>query len=81
MIYTDNGAYRGNRTRYFRDGPNGGVEWMYAVDYASGFDRWFGFGMQHGCTVSNLIQDGMTLDPITPSQYTEPRQAHPPQEY
>lgn len=42
-IYTDNGASRGCRTRYFRDAEGGGVEWIYAVDHAGPAPRWCGF--------------------------------------
>lgn len=59
-IYTDNGAAFGNRTRLFRN-TNGGVEWMYAVDYASGHDRWYGFGMQPNNSIDKLKSNGMFL--------------------
>lgn len=47
-IYTDNGANLNLRTRYFRDGAHGGIEWMYAVDYAAGERRWYGYGAGMG---------------------------------
>ena len=61
-IYTDAGADIGNRTRLFRDCANGlGVEWMYAVDWVAGNDRWFGFGMQSGYSIEKMKRDGYTL--------------------
>jgi hypothetical protein len=60
-IYQDNGAAKGLRTRMFRDGGNGGVEWMYAVDYASGYTRWYGYGMEKGLTIRKMMDDGMHL--------------------
>ena len=69
IIYNDNGAARGLRTRYFRDAPSG-VEWIYAVDYAGGspFTRWHTFGM--ACytpdnSIAKLIARGMVLTPLT----------------
>ena len=63
-IYHDNGAALGNRTRFFKDGANGGVDWMYGVDYASGSDRWFAFGMQPGNSIAKLLASGMFLSRI-----------------
>jgi len=60
-IYQDNGAARGFRTRMFRDGQNGGVEWMYAVDYCNGDKRWYGYGMEPNLTIRKLIDNGMYL--------------------
>ncbi len=45
MIYSDNGAAQGNRTRLFRNTDAGTVEWMFGVDYAAGSTRWYAFGM------------------------------------
>jgi hypothetical protein len=42
-IYTDNGAARGSRTRYFRDSAHGGVEWIFSVDYHGPAPRWLCF--------------------------------------
>lgn len=61
-IYHDNGAAFGRRTRVFRDGPNGGVEWMYGADWASGDTRWYGYlstGKQE--TIASLRISGMDL--------------------
>ena len=64
QMYSDNGGLRGLRTRLFRNCANGkGVEWMYAVDWAAGHDRWFGFGMSDGLTVEDMIKDGWELTP------------------
>jgi len=60
-IYTDNGAERGNRTRLFRDGALGGVEWMFAVDHAGGSTRWYGFGMIADNSITKLRANGMAL--------------------
>lgn len=61
-IFTDNGAARGNRTRYFRDCESGaGVEWMYAVDHAYGSDRWYGYGMEPDISIADLQARGMEL--------------------
>ena len=62
IIYTDAGASIGLRTRLFRDCANGrGVEWMYAVDWAAGHDRWFGFGMSEGQSIKKMMSDGWDL--------------------
>lgn len=65
-IYHDNGAAFGRRTRYFRESPHGGIEWMYAVDHANGCRRWYGYGMayQSGGTIPQLIAAGMDLTPL-----------------
>lgn len=60
-IYQDNGAARGMRTRMFRDCANGGVEWMYGVDYCNGDKRWYGYGMEKGLSIRKLMNDGMVL--------------------
>lgn len=60
-IYHDNGAAFGRRTRFFRDCENGGVEWMYAVDYANGDNRWYAFLAVPGATIAKLKADGMFL--------------------
>ena len=63
MIFSDNGGSRGLRTRLFRDCQNGrGVEWMYAVDWAAGHDRWFGFGMSDGNSIAKMMADGWPLE-------------------
>lgn len=61
-IYHDNGAAFGRRTRFFRDAADGGVEWMYGVDYANGDTRWYGYlctGRQE--SIASLKADGMFL--------------------
>lgn len=63
VIYSDEGGLRGMRTRLFRGCVNGGVEWMYAVDWAAGYDRWFGFGMSPGNSIEKMIADGFDLKP------------------
>ena len=61
-IYQDNGAAFGRRTRVFRNGLHGGVEWMYAVDYANGDRRWYGYLLTGGHeTIASLQADGMFL--------------------
>ena len=60
-IYHDNGAAFGNRTRVFRAGAHGGVEWMYGVDYANGDKRWYGFGAVPDATIEKLKANGMFL--------------------
>jgi len=60
-IYHDNGAAFGRRTRFFRNAPLGGVEWMYAVDWANGDRRWYGFGMSPDNSIEKLKQSGMFL--------------------
>ena len=63
QIYSDNGGLRGCRTRLFRDCQNGlGVEWMYAVDWAAGHDRWFGFFVAQGNSVAKMLKDGWPLE-------------------
>lgn len=61
-IYHDNGAAFGRRTRFFRNSPLGGVEWMYGVDYANGDRRWYGY-MSTGFheTIASLKASGMFL--------------------
>ena len=59
--WSDDGAAIGLRTRYFRNGRHGGVEWIYAVDFAAGYDRWYGFGMGPDKTIADLIASGMKL--------------------
>lgn len=63
-IYSDNGAAFGRRTRLFRNGAHGGVEWIYAVDYAGGDRRWYGYGMAPDCSIAELQADGMFLSRI-----------------
>lgn len=63
-VYSDNGAAFGNRTRVFRDGANGGVEWMYAVDWANGDRRWYGYGMSPDNSIDKLKKGGMFLSRI-----------------
>lgn len=61
-IYHDNGRAFGRRTRFFRNAKNGGVEWMYGVDYANGDDRWYAFmAMGNVQSVEQLKRDGMFL--------------------
>lgn len=64
-IYTDNGAANGLRTRLFRN-TDGGVEWIYAVDYADGSDRWFFFHPGVGRSVEEMISKGVQLEPYEP---------------
>ena len=64
QVYHDNGRADGRRTRFFRDGENGGVEWMYGVDYANGDTRWYGYGAQPGLTIERLKRGGMFLSRI-----------------
>lgn len=59
-IYHDNGSAFGRRTRVFRD-TDGGVEWMYAVDYAGGSDRWFFFHPGAGQSIDAMKRGGMFL--------------------
>ncbi len=54
----------GLRTRYFRNCEAGGVEWMYAVDYASGERRWYGFNAIPNATIEKLIKSGMPLERV-----------------
>lgn len=64
-IYSDNGAAFGRRTRLFRNGAHGGVEWIYAVDYANGNDRWYGYLSTGGHeTIASLQISGMFLSRI-----------------
>lgn len=64
-IYHDNGAARGLRTRVFRNADHGGVEWMYAADYASTesqFHRWYHFGPAGNSDIQSLkLNQGMEL--------------------
>lgn len=65
-IYHDNGAAFGRRTRVFRNGPNGGTEWQYAVDHANGDPRWYGYLATGGHeTIASLQASGMDLRPVT----------------
>ena len=66
-IYTDNGAANGLRTRLFRN-TNGGVEWIYAVDYAKGSDRWFFFHPGVGRSVDEMISNGFQLEHYEPDE-------------
>lgn len=61
-VYHDNGRAFGRRTRVFRNGANGGVEWMYAVDWVGGDTRWYEF-MSLGVltNIKELIDGGMFL--------------------
>lgn len=64
-IYTDNGAVNGLRTRLFRN-ADGGVEWIYAADYAAGSDRWFFYHPGAGRAVEQMIAKGVRLEPYEP---------------
>lgn len=57
-IYTDNGEAHGMRTRYFRE-RNGALEWMYAVDYAGGYTRWYGAGFAR--SIADMIANGYDM--------------------
>ena len=62
FIYSDDGGSKGRRTRLFRDCANClGVEWIYAVDWAAGHDRWFGFGMAENYSIRKMQKDGYVL--------------------
>ena len=63
-IYSDNGAAAGNRTRLFRD-CEGGVEWMYGVDYSNGDNRWYSFGMTPNNSIAKLQSHGMWLSRVS----------------
>lgn len=63
-IYTDNGAANGLRTRLFRN-ADGGVEWIYAVDYTDGSDRWFFFHPGAGRSVEEMMAKGYDLQPFS----------------
>lgn len=64
-IYHDNGAAFGRRTRFFRNAKDGGVEWMYGVDYANGSDRWYGYMSTGGWeTIASLKISGMFLSKV-----------------
>ena len=64
-IYSDNGASYGRRTRFFRNCADGGVEWMYGVDYANGDTRWYGYMATGGWeTIASLMITGMDLTPV-----------------
>ena len=68
-IYTDEGAQRGLRTRYFRDLEDGtGVEWIYATDHAGGCNRWYGFLAVQGATIASLRASGMPLTRLEPER-------------
>jgi hypothetical protein len=64
-IYHDNGAAMGLRTRVFRNAAHGGVEWMYAADYASqnaSLHRWYHFGPGGNGDIQSLkLNQGMFL--------------------
>ena len=62
-IYQDNGAKFGRRTRVFRNGAHGGVEWQYAVDHVNGDRRWYGYLGGHE-TIASLQVSGMELTPF-----------------
>ena len=62
-IFSDEGGTRGLRTRLFRNGKHGGVEWMYAVDWAAGYNRWFAYGMASGNSIEKMISEGWPLKP------------------
>jgi hypothetical protein len=65
-IFTDQGAERLNaRTRYFRDAQGAGVEWIFAVDHATGHDRWYGFGPAGDRDIATLRAEGMYLEPLS----------------
>lgn len=66
-IYTDNGAANGLRTRLFRN-TDGGVEWIYAADYAAGSDRWFFFHPGAGRSIEDLKRNGMFLSRLEDSE-------------
>ena len=57
-IYSDSGAARGMRTRYFRE-RNGALEWTYAVDYAGGQTRWYGAGFAR--SVAEMVSNGYDM--------------------
>ena len=59
-IYHDNGRALGRRTRFFRD-TEGGVEWMYGVDYANGDNRWYAFHAGAGRSIDEMKRAGMFL--------------------
>jgi hypothetical protein len=60
-IYHDNGAAFGRRTRFFRDCATGGVEWIYAVEYAGGATCWKTFYPGSGLHIAGLKDGGMFL--------------------
>lgn len=61
-IYHDNGAAFGRLTRFFRNGPQGGVEWIYGVDYANGDRNWLMYLSTGGHeTIASLKISGMFL--------------------
>jgi hypothetical protein len=69
FIYTDNGADRGSRTRYFRNCPTGtGVEWIFAVDEAAGSTRWYGYGMKPNNSIGKMIKGGFPLEHVLITQ-------------
>lgn len=65
-IYHDNGRAFGRKTRFFRN-TDGGVEWMYGVDYASGSDRWYFFHPGAGKSIDELKRNGMFLSRLDDS--------------
>lgn len=71
VIFQDKGACFGRRTRVFRNAPCGGVEWMYAVDFANGDDRWYGYLATGGHeTIGSLVASGVDLVPFVESELT-----------
>lgn len=63
-IYHDNGRAYGRRTRMFRE-TDGGIEWMYGVDYSSGCTRWYCFYPGAGKSIDDLKRDGMFLSRLS----------------
>lgn len=59
-VYQDNNHEFGLETRVFRD-TEGGVEWMYAANYAQGDRRWYFFLPGAGESVEELKRGGMIL--------------------
>lgn len=68
MIYHDNGAAKGRRTRFFRDAAGGGVEWIYGADYANGDRRWYAFNVMPDATIEKLKASGMFLSRLEDSE-------------
>jgi len=60
-IYHDDGAIHGRRTRYFRNATCGGVEWVYAEDYANGDTHWRMYHTPPGTTIEKLRANGAML--------------------
>lgn len=73
-IYHDNGRAFGRRTRFFRD-TEGGVEWMYGVDYAEGSTRWFFFHPGAGQSIEDMKRNGMFLSRLDEWPVSEGLQA------